>query len=160
MRENPRLAGTLLLLSPGMSQIYYGDESARSLVIEGTEGDATLRSFMNWDALKSNGEQVNTLTHWQKLGRFRNRHPSVGAGVHKQLKQKHYVFSRIYKKASYEDKVVIGVDLSKGKKIIKVGATFADGTLLVDAYSNKEATVVGGEVELQTEQTLVLLEKK
>ena len=160
MRENPRLAGTLLLLAPGVSQIYYGDESARSLVIEGTEGDATLRSFMNWDALKSNGEQVNTLTHWQKLGRFRNRHPSVGAGVHKQLKQKHYVFSRIYKKASYEDKVVIGVDLSKGKKIIKVGATFADGTLLVDAYSNKEATVVGGEVELQTEQTLVLLEKK
>ena len=76
------------------------------------------------------------------------------------MKQKHYVFSRTYKKASYEDKVVIGVDLPKGKKTIKVGATFAEGTLLVDAYSNKEATVVGGEVELQTEQTLVLLEKK
>jgi hypothetical protein len=28
-----------------VSQVYYGDESARSLVIEGTQGDATLRSF-------------------------------------------------------------------------------------------------------------------
>jgi hypothetical protein len=29
-----------------VSQVYYGDESARSLVIEGTQGDATLRSFI------------------------------------------------------------------------------------------------------------------
>jgi alpha-amylase len=36
-----RETGTKLLLSPGVSQVYYGDESARSLVIEGTQGDAT-----------------------------------------------------------------------------------------------------------------------
>jgi alpha-amylase len=39
------------LLSPGIAQVFYGDESARSLVVEGTQ-DATLRSFMNWDAIK------------------------------------------------------------------------------------------------------------
>jgi alpha-amylase len=44
-------AGTKLLLSPGIAQVFYGDESARSLVVEGTQ-DATLRSFMNWDAIK------------------------------------------------------------------------------------------------------------
>jgi alpha-amylase len=27
-------AGTKLLLSPGVSQVYYGDESARSLVVK------------------------------------------------------------------------------------------------------------------------------
>jgi alpha-amylase len=36
----------------GIAQVFYGDESARSLVVEGTQGDATLRSFMNWDAIK------------------------------------------------------------------------------------------------------------
>jgi hypothetical protein len=28
-------AGTKLLLSPGIAQVFYGDESARSLVVEG-----------------------------------------------------------------------------------------------------------------------------
>jgi alpha-amylase len=27
----------------GIAQVFYGDESARSLVVEGTQGDATLR---------------------------------------------------------------------------------------------------------------------
>ena len=57
---------TKLLLSPGQSQVYYGDESARSLIIEGTEGDATLRSFMNWDEIKSNSNTQSSLLHWQK----------------------------------------------------------------------------------------------
>jgi hypothetical protein len=44
---------------------YFGDESARSLV-EGTQGDATLRSFMNWDAIKKDPETKKTLSHWRK----------------------------------------------------------------------------------------------
>jgi alpha-amylase len=35
-REKPFETGTILLLSPGSSQVYYGDESSRSLIIEGT----------------------------------------------------------------------------------------------------------------------------
>jgi alpha-amylase len=51
-----------------IAQVFYGDESARSLVVEGTQGDATLRSFMNWDAIKNNPE-TKTLSHWRKLGK-------------------------------------------------------------------------------------------
>jgi alpha-amylase len=51
-REKTFESGTKLLLAPGISQVYYGDESARSLEIEGTQGDATLRSFMNWDDIQ------------------------------------------------------------------------------------------------------------
>jgi alpha-amylase len=47
-----------------ISQVYYGDESARSLVIEGTQGDATYDLY-EWDAIKSNPETQKTLLHWQ-----------------------------------------------------------------------------------------------
>ena len=50
-REKTFESGTKLLLAPGISQVYYGDESARSLDIEGTQGDATLRSNMNWNEI-------------------------------------------------------------------------------------------------------------
>ncbi|MBL4642899.1 MAG: alpha-amylase [Flavobacteriaceae bacterium] len=159
-REKSLLAGTLLLLAPGTSQIYYGDESARSLVIEGTVGDATLRSFMNWEEITTDEKSKQTVAHWQKLGQFRNKHISVGAGVHQQISEKPYVFSRTYSKENYGDKVVIGLNLLKGKKSIAVGDIFSDGELLRDAYTNKEATVVNGKIELHTEHTIVLLEKK
>jgi alpha-amylase len=55
-RENGKEAANRLLLSPGGAQIYYGDESNRSLEIEGTVGDATLRSVMNWDAIEQDEE--------------------------------------------------------------------------------------------------------
>ena len=159
-REKSLLAGTLLLLAPGTSQIYYGDESARSLVIEGTVGDATLRSFMNWEEVLEDEKSKQTLLHWQKLGQFRCKHVSVGAGVHQQISEKPYVFSRVYSKENYEDKVVIGLNLLKGKKSIPVGDVFSDGELLREAYSGVEIKVVNGKVELNSEQTLVLLEKK
>ncbi|HUH48112.1 MAG TPA: alpha-amylase family glycosyl hydrolase, partial [Arenibacter sp.] len=48
-RETPFRAANVLLLTPGISQIYYGDESNRKLRVENAKGDATLRSFMNWE---------------------------------------------------------------------------------------------------------------
>ena len=43
-REKPFETANKLLLSPGTSQVYYGDESARRLLvkIEGTVGDANI----------------------------------------------------------------------------------------------------------------------
>ena len=74
------------MLSPGTAQVYYGDESARPLDIEGTVGDATLRSFMNWDEIKNDKQTQDILTHWQNLGQFRAKHPAVGAGQHQLIK--------------------------------------------------------------------------
>jgi len=151
-------SGTKLLLSPGISQVYYGDESARSLVVEGTQGDATLRSFMNWDDIKSNKATQQILLHWQKLGQFRRNHPAVGAGIHKELSSKPYVFSRTFSKENFSDTVVVGLDLPKGKKDITVGAVFKDGTKLRDAYSTKTITVANGKIIVDTEFDIVLLE--
>ncbi len=153
-------SGTKLLLAPGISQVYYGDETARSLVVEGTQGDATLRSNMNWDDIKTNPETQKVLLHWQKLGQFRRNHPAVGAGIHKQISSNLYVFSRTFTKNKYTDKVVIGLDLPKGQKEISVGKIFKNGTKLHDAYSDKKGVVSKGKVIIDSEFDIVLLELK
>ncbi|WP_419211804.1 alpha-amylase family glycosyl hydrolase [Maribacter sp. X9] len=159
-RNNPYRAANVLLLTPGAAQIYYGDETARDLTIEGTSGDATLRSFMNWEELDSIPKKAEILNHWRKVGSFRNNHPSIGAGIHNRLASKPYVFSRYLKNDEYVDKVVIGLDLPKGKKSIVVKGFFGDGTKLYDAYSATEVVVANGKVVLENDFDIALLEVK
>lgn len=158
-REKTIEAGTKLLLAPGISQVYYGDESARSLEIVGTTGDATLRSMMNWEEIKTNPDTQKVLFHWQKLGNFRRNHPSIGAGIHQEISANPYVFSRTFTKDTFTDKVVIGLDLPIGLKEISVGAIFKEGTKLHDAYSGKESVVSNGKVSIDSEFNILLLEK-
>lgn len=154
-------AANILLLSPGAAQLYYGDETARDLIIQGTQGDATLRSFMNWGELDSIPEKKEILEHWRTLGRFRNNHPAIGAGIHNRLATKPYVFSRYLKKnEGYTDKVVIGLDLPKGKKSLWVNGFFDDGTTLIDTYSKTEVVVARGKVVLENDYDIALLELK
>ena len=158
-REKPMESATKLLLAPGISQVYYGDESARSLDISGTDGDATLRSFMNWEAIQNNLLTKEVLAHWQKLGRFRSSHPAVGAGIHQLISSSPYAFSRVYSKGNYTDKIVAGLELTKGNKSISVGSIFANGEKVRDAYSGKIAEVKNGSVTIDTDFEIVLLEE-
>ncbi|NQZ44485.1 MAG: alpha-amylase [Flavobacteriaceae bacterium] len=157
-RAKPYRAANVLLLTPGASQVYYGDETSRPLIIEGTEGDATLRSFMNWEDLDSVPAVQDIHAHWQKLGRFRANHPAVGAGKHKRLASKPYVFSRTYVNGDYKDKVVVGLDLPKGKKSLWVKGFFGDGTTLYDTYSDTQVVVKNGKVTLENDYDIALLE--
>jgi alpha-amylase len=157
-RKEPYRSANVLLLTPGAAQIYYGDETSRNLIIPGTIGDATLRSFMNWEELDSLPQTQNILTHWQKLGKFRRNHPAVGAGKHKRLSASPYVFSRTYISETYKDKVVIGLDLPTGEKNLNVKGFFGDGTTLYDTYSQTSVIVNKGAVTLDTPFSTVLLE--
>ena len=160
-REKPFNAATKLMLSPGAAQIYYGDESARPLIVEGAEGDANLRSFMNWDEIESNPATQELLGHWQKLGKFRQRHPSIGAGVHKMLNEAPYVFQRTYTNGDYSDAVIIGLDMPEGTKNMNVASIFKAGDILNEAYTNTEVIVnENGWANFETENTVVLLELK
>ncbi|MCK0159878.1 alpha-amylase family glycosyl hydrolase [Allomuricauda sp. F6463D] len=157
-RTNPYRTANVLLLTPGASQVYYGDETARSLTIDGAIGDATLRSFMNWEDLDSIPETQKIHKHWQKLGQFRANHPAIGAGKHKRLAKSPYVFSRTYVNGDYRDKVVVGMELPKGKKSLWVKGFFGDGTRLYDTYSETEVTVTNGKVLLDNGFDIALLE--
>ena len=156
-RAKPYQTATMLLLTPGTSQIYYGDESARSLTIEGAIGDATLRSMMNWEDIDNVDDTKKILTHWQKLGQFRANHPAVGAGKHSVIFDKNgLIFSRIYK----NDKVVIGIDLFENAISIDVSSIFKEGDVLKETYSNQEVVVKNGNVNFISEFSIFLLEKK
>ena len=160
-REKPFNAATKLMLSPGTAQIYYGDESARPLMVEGAKGDANLRSFMNWEDIENNPKTQELLSHWQKLGKFRERHPSIGAGVHKMLNEAPYVFQRTYTKGDYSDAVIIGLDMPVGTKNMDVSAIFKAGDVLNEAYTNTEVVVnENGWANFETVNTVVLLELK
>ncbi len=159
-REKPYETASRLLLAPGASQVYYGDELARTLIVEGTKGDATLRSFMDWDAVQNNTETKKILWHWQRLGKFRSKHPAIGAGRHKMITNVDgYVFSRTYAENDYHDTVIVGLNLSKGEKNIDVSSKFKDGDKLHDAYSGQSAVVTNGKISITSDADIVLLER-
>ena len=157
-RKKPYRAANVLLLTPGASQIYYGDESGRSLNIEGTQGDVTLRSLMNWEELDSVENNKAVLAYWQKLGTFRGNHPSIGAGRHQRLSKNPYVFSRTYVDGEFKDKVLVGLDLPKGKKFLWIKGFFGDGTTLYDTFSKTLVTVENGKVFPDNDFDIALLE--
>ena len=156
-RKDPFGAGTRLLLAPGGAQIYYGDELARPLRVAGAEGDANLRSFMNWQELKRGSIADEVLKHWRKVGRFRRAHPAIGAGGHRTLQAKPYIFSRSLETGGRADRVLVAMDQGEGAKTMTVFGVFPDGTEVVDAYSGVKGNVKDGKVSLTTGSDLVLL---
>lgn len=138
-------AGTKLLLTQGAAQIYYGDETARTLTAR-AEGDATLRSFMNWNEMNQSDKKA-ILTHWQKIGQFRKRHPAVGAGRHQKISDVPYVFSRTLKNGTTEDAVVIALEVTKDYGMADVSILTTNGRVR-DAYSGKIQKATGGKVRV------------
>jgi alpha-amylase len=163
MRQYPLESANKLLLAPGAAQIYYGDETARVLKIEGAQGDANLRSFMNWDQLKSNARVglygvADVQAHWARLGRFRHAHPAVGAGVHQMIASMPYTFKRTYDKNGVRDRVVVALNLPLNRDLpISVAGVFNDGQTVHDAYSGKSAVVSGGKVQFDARAPVALI---
>jgi alpha-amylase len=156
-------SATKLMLAPGAVQIYYGDETARLLKVDGAVGDATLRSFMNWGDLAGNaqrsGYRVGDLhQHWSRLGQFRRAHPAVGAGVHAQIQATPYTFSRKFERGDVRDSVVVALDLPLDKPTaVSVSGVFFDGQTVRDYYSGKTAIVANGKVQFDAGNSMVLI---
>ncbi|MFQ3213298.1 MAG: alpha-amylase [Marivirga sp.] len=161
-RTNVFETANYLMLTPGAAQIYYGDETARLLNVEEAEGDAKLRSFMNWNELNNDVQRDGytiheILHHYQKLGQFRRNHPSVGAGLHQMLQEKPYVFTRSISLDDYQDQVIISME--EGLGVVPVGEVFGEGEQIRNFYTNEKAVVKGGKVSLSEKGKLILLEK-
>jgi alpha-amylase len=163
LRERPFETANKLLLAPGAAQIYYGDETARLLKVDGAEGDATLRSFMNWDELASNAQRPGyrvgeVRDYWARLGRFRHAHIAVGAGVHQMLQASPYTFKRTYEKDGVTDRVVVALDLPRERAVpISVAGVFTDGQTVREWYSGQRAVVAGGKVAFDAAVPVALI---
>lgn len=145
-------SATKLLLTQGGAQIYYGDETARTLSADAS-GDAVLRSFMNWEEV--NGKK-DILDHWRKLGSFRKNHNAIGAGRHQKLADTPYTFSRTWN----DDQVVVALDVPAGEQTINVGTIFKNGTKVKDGYTGKIYTVQNKSVKVKSTSGVVLLERQ
>lgn len=152
-----------LLLAPGAAQIYYGDETARRLDIAGAEGDAKLRSFMNWEELAANAKRgqlgvADIRQHWARLGLFRHAHIAVGAGVHQMIAAQPYTFKRTYDRNGVRDRVVValGVPVDRATPV-SVQGVFSDGQTVRDYYSGQTAVVKEGKVQFAARNAVVLV---
>ncbi|WP_332876115.1 alpha-amylase family glycosyl hydrolase [Massilia sp. S19_KUP03_FR1] len=152
-----------LLLAPGAAQIYYGDETARRLDVAGAEGDAKLRSFMNWDELAANAKRgtmgvADIRQHWARLGQFRHAHVAVGAGVHQMIAAQPYTFKRTYEKNGVRDRVVVALGLPLERATsVSVQGVFSDGQTVRDYYSGQSAVVANGQVQFAARNAVVLI---
>lgn len=151
-RNNLYHGGSALLLAPGAAQIYYGDETGRPFY-PGQSDDQRLRLFMNWDDM-----DTDLLAHWQKIGKFRQNHPAIGAGSHYRLQESPYTFVREYAGTSVYDKVVVVMGAS-GSTTISVAGIFPESIEVRDAYTGNTATVNNGRLTFEAgNQGIILLE--
>lgn len=157
-RKTPYESAEALMLAPGGVQIYYGDEIARSLVVPGALGDATLRSAFDWTGPETEAGSA-LLDHWRKLGTFRRAHPAIGAGLHRHLAAQPFTFARTLDEGSLRDRVVVAMPGKPGPLAVRTGGTFADGTRLRDAYTGETVTVADGRATLARTGRIVLLEE-
>ncbi len=148
-RRQLKDAGTVLLLAPGSTLIFYGDETARppGPLVEEDPAQST-RSPMNWMSI-----DMDNLAHWRKLASFRANHGAIAHGVHLKLHDNPYVFARLDPQG---DRVIAALQVD-GEVSVPVGGIFARGTRVCDAYSGWTGVVEDDCVRLCA-QGVVLLE--
>lgn len=138
---------TTLLLSPGVSQVFYGDETGRTLSDArlNVDSDQAFRSDMNWNSVNS-----LQLDHFRRLGRIRNLHPAIGKGRQTTI-DTHTCFRHLD-----GDSLIIRL-LPLPEQPVRVAPFFPDGTRLTDLCTGHTATVTDGAVRFPSYRNRVAL---
>lgn len=141
---------TTLLLSPGVAQVFYGDETGRELSDArfNVDSDQAFRSDMDWN--KVNEEQ---LAHFQKLGKIRQSNPVIGTGRQRTLD--------VHTCLRYNDKdsVLIRLFPDNGKAI-SVKGIFEDGTPVKELYTGRTTIVKEGTINFPEYKNKIAIIKK
>lgn len=137
--NNMKDCATTLLLSPGVAQIFYGDESLRKLSDArfNVDSDQAFRSDMNWDDI-----DTDVFNHFCRLGMIRRTHPDVVRG--RQITIDNHTCARI----GEQETVIIRVRPNECAAI-PLGGHFSDGTQVVELYTGKESIVKNGCVDFK-----------
>lgn len=141
---------TTLLLSPGIAQIFYGDESGRKLSDAklNVDSNQAFRSDMNWNDMDS-----ITLSHFRKLGTIRKSNPVISTGKQKIL-DVHTVV-----RYDHNNKILIRLRPEEGQTI-KTYNIFREGDEVQELYTGKRSIVKDGQISfLRYENNVAILKK-
>ena len=130
------------LLLPGGVQIFYG--LYPGVAFDGYGGSGhSLRSDMNW-----NDMDKTLLAQWQKVGQFRNKHVSIGAGANVKLSATSGVaFGRTYDKNGVTDQAAAVIGCNKNSSVtVDVSTLWEDGSYVINTYDNSSSVVTDGKV--------------
>lgn len=127
---------TTFLLTPGVAQIFYGDETGRKLSDArlNVDSDQAFRSDMDWNDI-----DPSLLAHFRKLGRIRKDNPVIATGKQKTIDT--------HTCLRYDDTDTILIKVKPDDGIpVPVERIFPDGTTVTELYSGQSATVTNGTV--------------
>lgn len=131
---------TTFLLSPGVAQIFYGDETGRKLsdAKYNVDSDQAFRSDMDWNDI-----DTTLLQHYRKLGKIRDANSVIGTGRQKTID--------VHTCLRYDDRdsLIIAVALSDGQPI-PVAGILPQGTKLINLYTGETSEVNDNHVIFQT----------
>lgn len=148
--DNMINCATTFLLSPGVAQVFYGDETRRPLSDAQYNVDSAqaFRSDMNWNSIDS-----TLLAHYQKLGSIRKANPVIGTGKQRIIDTHTCV--------RYNDTDTLVIRLAvEGGEPIQLGGAFANGTTVTELYTGQTATVTNGVVRFERIENKVAIIKQ
>lgn len=127
---------TTLLLSPGVAQIFYGDETGRKLSNArfNVDSDQAFRSDMNWE-----DADEDLLAHYRRLGTLRRDNPVIGSG------RQRVIATHTCLRYNDTDSLLIKLCPFDGEPI-GVAGIFPEGTTLRELYTGAVAPVQDGTV--------------
>lgn len=127
---------TTLLLSPGVAQIFYGDETGRKLseASLNVDSDQAFRSDMNWNDIDE-----DLLAHFRRLGVIRRANPVIGTGRQRTL-DTHTVL-----RYNGTDSILIRLRPEDGDGIGVYGI-FPEGAEIEELYTGQVSAVSGGKL--------------
>lgn len=141
---------TTLLLSPGIAQIFYGDESGRKLSDAklNVDSNQAFRSDMNWNDMDS-----ITLSHFRKLGTIRKSNPVISTGKQKILD--------VHTVVRYDrnNKILIRLRPEEGQTI-KTYNIFREGDEVQELYTGNRSIVKDNQISFPRYENNVAILKK
>jgi alpha-amylase len=148
--DNMINCATTFLLSPGIAQIFYGDETLRPLsdAKYNVDSDQAFRSDMNWDSINE-----TVLQHYQKLGKIRKANPVIGTG------KQRIIDTHTCVRYNNKDTLVIRVAANSGESI-NLGNAFPEGSTVTELYTGQTAIVTNGKVRFERIENKVAIIKQ
>ena len=148
--DNMINCATTFLLSPGIAQIFYGDETRRPLSDAQYNVDSAqaFRSDMNWNSIDS-----TLLAHYQKLGTIRRANPVIGTG------KQRIIDTHTCVRYNNKDTLVIRVAANSGESI-NLGNAFPEGSTVTELYTGQTAIVTNGTVRFERIENKVAIIKQ